>query len=85
MSRHVTEVEFPVEIEYDYHPEDDGGREYPSTPAYVEIYSVKVLGVEVTLPDADMERIQLEIEEKVTEQLKCDRDWYADEMRENCE
>ena len=86
MSRHVTEVEFTVIVEYDYHRADDGGREYPSSPAYVEITSVKVMGVEVTLLQADMERIQQEIEDAITEREKQDERYERSEViQEDCE
>jgi hypothetical protein len=87
MSRHVTAIEFPVVVEYDYHKGHPGRtygppeKCYPEEPAYVEITSVKVLGVEVTLEDADMERIQEEIETKITEQATADEQDYWDNVR----
>lgn len=88
MSRHATEIEFPVLVEYDYHKGDPGRTSgppekcYPPEPAYVEITSVKVLGVEVTLPDSDMERIQEEIEAKIIEQEAAAEQDYWDAERD---
>ena len=81
MSRHSTQLEVEVVVEYDYHGPDDGGRGYPSTPAYVEIYSVQIMGVEVTLSDADMERIQQEIEDAITEREAADEQDHWDNVR----
>lgn len=87
MSRHVTEVEVTVVVEYDFHKGDTGKLSgppekcYPAEPAYVEITSVKVLGVEVTLPQLDMERIQQEIEDKITEQAAADEQDHWDNVR----
>lgn len=92
MSRHVTEIEFPVLVEYDYHKGDPGRTSgppekcYPAEPAYVEITSVKVMGVEVTLLQADMERIQQEIEDAITEREEQDERYERSEViQENCE
>ena len=86
MSRHSTQLEVEVVVEYDYHGPDDGGRDYPSTPAYVEIYSVQIMGVEVTLSDADMERIQQEIEDAITEREEQDERYERSEViQEDCE
>ena len=76
--------EFEVVVEYFAHAADDGGREYPSSPAYLEIISVMhgAIDIEIYLSDEQMAWIEQEIESKITEQQAYDEDQEAEARRE---
>ena len=90
MSKHKTTVqpadrnpEFEVTVEYFAHAADDGGREYPSSPAYLEIISVMhgAIDIEIYLSDEQMAWIEQEIESKITEQAAADEQDHWDNVR----
>lgn len=56
--------EIAVVVEYEYHKADDGGREYPSTPAYIEILAIVHNGIDIAdyLHDDTIIDIEQEIE-----------------------
>ncbi len=55
--------EIAVVVEYAYHKADDGGREYPSTPAYIEIESITHGRINLTAYLAD--HILIDIEQEI--------------------
>ena len=86
MSNYSTHLEFPVRVEYACHDEDDGGREYPSTPAYVEIIAVWIGLVDVVdqLTDAQLEAIAQEVEDS-TPAPDDERYERSEVIQEDCE
>ena len=86
MSNYSTHIEIPVRVEYAFHAEDDGGREYPSTPAYIEVYAVWIYGVDVIdkLTSEQLEAITQEVEDSIPPP---DDERYerSEVMQEDCE
>jgi hypothetical protein len=92
MSKYKTTVqpadrnpEFEVVVEYAAHKVDDGGREYPSSPAYLEIISVMhgAIDIEQYLSDEQMAWIEQGIESKITGQAAADEQDHWDNVRKD--
>lgn len=91
MSKYKTTVqpadrnpEFEVTVEYFAHAADDGGREYPSSPAYIEIISVMhgAIDIERYLSDEQMTTIEEEIEADITAGQEAAAERHDEQMRE---
>ena len=88
MSNYSTHIEFPVTVEYACHDEDDGGREYPSTPAYVEIIAVTIGGVDVLaqMTEEQITSLEQEVEDSIPPQDGRDERYECSEViQEDCE
>lgn len=83
-----THIEMPVVVEYHYHKGTPGRTSgppehcYPAEPAWVEIESVSVNGVEITLDDKQAETLEQEIEEMITAKEQADQEAYWESLRE---
>lgn len=76
--------EIAVVVEYHYHKADDGGREYPSSPAYIEIESITHGGINLTdyLADHILIDIEQEIEADITAAQEAAMERHDEQMRE---
>jgi hypothetical protein len=80
-----------IVVEYDYYKGSPGRTYgppelcYPSEPAHVEIIAVTCVGVTITdsLSETQLESLEQEIEEHLTERLAADEQDYWDNVRKD--
>lgn len=73
--------EIAVVVEYTYHKADDGGRECPSTPAYIEIESIAHGSINLT--DYLADHILINIEQEIEADMDAARE-AAEENAAEC-
>ena len=73
-----------IVVEYTAHKADDGGRDYPSSPAWIEVDAVTYGGCTITdeLSDAQIAALAEEIEDDITAGEEAAMERHDEQMRE---